>query len=295
MSGSWIWRKLLKYRDKAKEFHRREIGDGRATFFWFDIWSDLGCLYDITGYRGIIDTGIPLNATIAMAKTARRRRRHRTEHLVLIEEALSALSEEKDISLWRNTTSEFKPYFSSKNTWTQIRDARPLVQWHKGIWFKFATPKYAFCSWLAIRNRLSTGDRMIAWNPGISSECIFCSATNETRDHLFFSCPFSATIWTRLASGLLATRFTTDWHTLTQLISDDGLAPIPMFLTRYVLQCAIYSIWRERNSRRHGKTPNAASRIIQQLDKQVRNRLSTIRSSGFTKLEGSLQFWFATR
>ncbi|XP_024010652.1 uncharacterized protein LOC112086108 [Eutrema salsugineum] len=245
----------------------------------------------MTGYRGVIDTGIPLNASIAMAKTARRRR------LLSVDKAINALSlsEEQDFSLWRNSKGKFKPCFSSKNTWAQLREAHPLVQWHKGIWFKFAMPKYAFCSWLAIKNRLSTGDRMIAWNPGINSGCIFCPASIETRDHLFFPCPFSATIWTCLASGLLSSRFTMDWNSLTQIISYDSLAPIPMFLTRYVLQCSIHTIWRERNSRRHGELPNASSRIIQQIDKQIWNQLSTIRSSGFSKLEGSLQHWFATR
>ena len=35
--GSWIWRKLLKYRDKAKIFHIMEVRNGRSTSFWHDV------------------------------------------------------------------------------------------------------------------------------------------------------------------------------------------------------------------------------------------------------------------
>ncbi|CAL9233408.1 unnamed protein product, partial [Arabidopsis halleri] len=61
MCGSWIWRKLLKYRGLAKQFHRVEVKNGENTSFWHDIWSDLGCLKEKLGERGCIDLGIPLS------------------------------------------------------------------------------------------------------------------------------------------------------------------------------------------------------------------------------------------
>lgn len=39
--GSWMWRKLLKYRTIAKEFIKLEIRNGEQTHFWFDIWSPM--------------------------------------------------------------------------------------------------------------------------------------------------------------------------------------------------------------------------------------------------------------
>lgn len=44
--------------------HRVDIKSGSTTSFWFDHWSPLGRLYEITGQRGVIDTGIPLDAAV---------------------------------------------------------------------------------------------------------------------------------------------------------------------------------------------------------------------------------------
>lgn len=35
--GSWMWRKLLKYRNIAKGLHRVEVKNCRRTSFWFDV------------------------------------------------------------------------------------------------------------------------------------------------------------------------------------------------------------------------------------------------------------------
>lgn len=56
--GSWMWRKLLKYRDIAKWFHKVEIQNGKMTSFLFDNW---------------------FQASVAWVKNTHRRRRHRSE------------------------------------------------------------------------------------------------------------------------------------------------------------------------------------------------------------------------
>lgn len=63
--GSWMWRKILKYREMAKKFHKIKVGNGKDTSFWFDNWSHVGRLYDTTGHRGIIGMGIRKFATMA--------------------------------------------------------------------------------------------------------------------------------------------------------------------------------------------------------------------------------------
>lgn len=35
-SGSWIWRKMLKLREVANNFYKKEVGNGRHTSFWYD-------------------------------------------------------------------------------------------------------------------------------------------------------------------------------------------------------------------------------------------------------------------
>ena len=80
--GSWMWRKMLKMREVAKTFYRKEVGNSRHISYWYDKWSTKGVLFDILGDRGIIDMGIKREATVEEAViSARRRKRHRTLEL----------------------------------------------------------------------------------------------------------------------------------------------------------------------------------------------------------------------
>lgn len=46
-AGSWMWRKILKYRDMARTMVKVEVRNGQTTSFWYDNWSTKGCLMDI--------------------------------------------------------------------------------------------------------------------------------------------------------------------------------------------------------------------------------------------------------
>ena len=81
--------------EKIVEISRLSIlshksGD-RNTSFWFDTWSPLGKLIDLTGARGCIDLGINIDATVEHAFQSYRQRRHRVEILISIEEAILQL------------------------------------------------------------------------------------------------------------------------------------------------------------------------------------------------------------
>ena len=196
-TGSWMWRKLLKYRDIAKDFHKTKVGDGKQSSFWFDYWSPLGCLIDLTGVRGCINLEVRLHATVSTALHARRRRNHRIEVYNNIESAIeeqrNKMTEEADYSVWKNSLGTYKPVFHTRNTWKLLRQVGTIVDWYRGVWFTHHTPKYAFFTWLAILNRLTTGDRMLTWNTSVNPSCVFCNQL-ETSNHLFFSCPYTSAV-----------------------------------------------------------------------------------------------------
>lgn len=210
-----MWRKLLKYRDKAKDFHRVEVKNGQASSFWYDAWSDMGRLLDLTGARGCVDMEISLKASVANA-VSQRPRRHRSDFYTMIEEAIykqrSKMKTREDVSVWKFTADVFKPRFSTCNTWLLLRSPAPIVSWHSSIWFPHTTPKYAFMAWLAVHNRLTTGDRMLLWNVGIEASCILCKQHLETSDHLFFSCSYSQEVWSGLVQRLLSSLFSDQWR-----------------------------------------------------------------------------------
>ena len=96
-------------------------------------------------------------------------------------------SGKKNISLWRNKAG-YKSQFSSKETWHLMREDREECSWFKGVWFSKAAPKFAFITWLAMLDRLSTIDRVSRWINGVDQKCVICNSSPETRDHMFFDC-----------------------------------------------------------------------------------------------------------
>ncbi|AAF99801.1 T2E6.13 [Arabidopsis thaliana] len=142
---------------------------------------------------------------------------------------------------------------------------------------------------------LSTGDRMQFWNNGSDVKCTFCSTSIETRDHLFFSCSYASSIWTAIAKNVLQHRFSTDWQAIVNYISETQTDRIRSFLSRYIFQLTVHTVWKERNDRRHGEEPRTSANLISWMDKQIRNQLSIIISTGDRRYENGLQVWFSTR
>ena len=190
--------------------------NGEATSFWYDKWSSIGCLWELLGVRGFIDLGISATTTMAEAMRNHRRRRHRQVILNKVEDEIEKLKNEnhqtEDIALWKSKAGTYKSAFSSRNTWIEIRKEYMTQGWSKVVWFKHATPKYSFHMWTAMRNRLSTCDRIRKWSPSINHICVLCQQHEETRSHLFFSCSYSSRIWQSLVRGLLRYRYTEDWE-----------------------------------------------------------------------------------
>ncbi|XP_018474115.1 uncharacterized protein LOC130507406 [Raphanus sativus] len=243
--------------------------------------------------------GIPLNATVADSMK-HRRRSHRVQLLNRVEVEIERVKEsrgvEEDVSKWKNSKGKYKTKFSTKETWLSIREDHPLCYWYKAVWFKHATPRYSFITWVAMRGRLATGDRMLVWSGNIDATCVLCKNPLETIQHLFFECPYSAQVWEALMKGVMVDQYMGDWETLIRLIVDDtGWSKVKVFVMRYMFQATIYMIWRERNRRRHGEKAVPTMSMVSQLDKNMRNQLTVIRSRGDEKFEGGMAYWFEAR
>lgn len=122
-----------------------------------------------------------------------------------------------------------------------IRLQAPRVSWDKCIWFKEATPKFSFLTWLAVHNRLSTGDRLLRWNPQAISTCWLCKSATETRDNLFFQCSYSEEVWRGTVRGL-ASGFPVQWTTLLQRLVTCLQDKTRTFLLCYCFQAVVYAI-----------------------------------------------------
>lgn len=164
----------------------------------------------------------------------------------------------------------------------QIRLRYDEVEWCKVIWFSQAVPRFAFITWLAVKDRLSTGTRMRQW--GCVQVCLFCGERDESRDHLFFACSFSYLVWLDVAGGLLHSEPDPDWNgTLLCLCVQQNEGHCYIFL-RLAFQATIYCLWRERNDRRHNKRFCTHTQVSKTIEKLIRNPISSLRYYDSKKL-----------
>ncbi|XP_018458922.1 uncharacterized protein LOC108829831 [Raphanus sativus] len=270
-------------REVARSFHRKALGNGRKTSFWFDSWFDRGALIHILGERGFVDLGIRRDATVEEAfMISRRRTRHRSPVLIEIEAELMRVKQRlrqdvEDVSLWRQKAG-FKEKFSTHETWSLLRRVGEHCAWSKGIWFPQATPKYAFVTWLAARNRLSTMDRVSNWTQGVDEVCVLCKTEMETRSHLFFSCSYSSQVWEFLTKGILGDDYSSDWSAIIAIVADGRFEKKKQFCLPYAFQASVHAIWRERNRIRHEEKPKPIAVVKKLVDKGIRNKLSLLRT-----------------
>ncbi|XP_018474238.1 uncharacterized protein LOC130508739 [Raphanus sativus] len=274
-----------------------EVNSGSDTSFWFARWSQLGSLIELTGERGCLIMGIPINSTVERVVQTYRARRHRFLVYQQIEKEIlslrrQGLNQQEDACLWKRDNGDFKPDFSTSQTWNIVRTQSPKVTWFKGIWFREATPKLSFIAWLAIQNRLATGDRIIRWNPQAITTCWLCNSAEETRDHLFFECGYSKEVWRSIMGNLAGHRNLFQWSQIVQILIKGLRERVSTFLFRYGFQVVIYAIWYERNVRRVGEASQTTSCMIRRLDKMVRNRITTLRKNPGGKYEKAMEVWF---
>lgn len=202
---------------------------------------------------------------------------------------------EPDIALWRGSHSKYKSRFNTSATWRHIRVPGQEKSWHKGIWFPDSIPKQSFLLWLAVHHRLTTCDRMLLWNRGVHPSCVLCQHPLETHEHLFFTCNFASRVWEGLTRKQLQHRYTCSFTAILPLLTDSNIKGTHRYILRLVFQSTVYSIWFERNRRRHGEIPSSPEQLIKFLDRLVRNKISSIQSLGSRKFEDGLQTWFALR
>lgn len=295
--GSWAWRKLLRYRPLAKQFIRMNIHDGLDLRFVTDLWHPRGWLIDIVGELGTQKLGIRRDAKICEVFLDgdwrfRRCRDQRIQNLILdiLAFPVSLVENVRDGVQWRNGEDTYGERFVSKATWDLTRCRKENVVWSKLVWFPQGVPRFAFITCLAIRNRLSTGHRTSQW--GHPQGCLFCGEPDETRDHLFFACPYPFTLWIKVVGNLFGQEPDPDWDTTMAHLLTGSFDRLTFILLRLVLQVTIYYIWRERNDRKHNNSARPVNHVSKLIDKTVRNRITSTGYALKPRLQGLMRRWF---
>lgn len=191
--------------------------------------------------------------------------------------------------LWKAGPREYNNRFSSSKTQEQIRECREKQEWSKVVWFAQGVPRFDFIACLVIRNRLATGTRMLQWS--VVQGCVFFCEPNEFRDHIFFACPYTFTVWLAVVGDLLEASADPDWKTTLTRLVDYRYKKLSFILLRLVFQTTFYYIQKEINDRRYNGKLKTAVQLSILIEKTVRNRISSTRYFEKPKL----QRWFRGR
>ena len=133
------------------------------------------------------------------------------------------------------------------------------------------------------------------WDSSVNGLCVLCQVEQESCQHLFFACRYSAKVWKKLVEGLMYANYTEIWREIIEFISQPREKSTEMFLIRYTFQALVHSLWRERNDRRHGEQLKDENIMVKMVDKQIRLKLLLVKGKGKKYLEEGLCKWFETR
>lgn len=160
----------------------------------------------------------------------------------------------------------------------------------RAVWTARSVPRHSFHVWLVVQNRIPTRDRMLGWGLQVPSICLLCNRGDESRDHLYWDCDFSFGLWNLVAvrCRIIPTR---QWEgSLDQMIS----LPPPTStrsLTLLAWQSTMYWIWQERNQRLHVNQFRSIDSLFNQIDRHVRNKISSFRSTNPQRASEMMQQW----
>lgn len=254
------------------------MGNGKSTRFWTDNWTTLGNLRDFLNLSSTSALGIPAP---------------RTEPQLALHAYLTTvtLTDEEDSFVWKQANKSSDRY-STGFTYSLIRTHAPLVPWMKAVWPSQGIPKQSFLTWLVTLNRCPTKDRIISWGLQTNPTCILCNTSNETRDHLFFDCSYSAVIWEALARKTNCRSFTSWDQSLLHMSHRTGTKS-ERLLGILAWQTSIYFIWTERNGRIHRQNFRAATSIIKTASALIKNKISSFRDRSSKLCSAMLQSWMS--
>lgn len=152
-------------------------------------------------------------------------------------------------------------------------------------------PRHSFLTWLVVLDRCPTKDRLLRWGLlGVNPICLLCNSQPESRDHLFFQCCYSETVWRAIT---LRCQFPSPvgWEqNLNHMIQLRGNKDLRR-LTLMAIQATVYWLWNERNKRHHQHIFRTTDSLIEVIDKQIRNRIQSFRSSNPRACSAMMQLW----
>ncbi|XP_020258783.1 uncharacterized protein LOC109835210 [Asparagus officinalis] len=141
--------------------------------------------------------------------------------------------------------------FSFHSAWNHIRSSGAAFELYNVVWYPSSNPRMSYCLLKALYNRLPTRDRLINFGISSSEICVLCDLAKESRDHLYFQCPYLVYIWKLCKLKLqMNDSDNKDLNTEAQNIQQKFKSKDKSYiLARLALNSTVWQVWQERNRR----------------------------------------------
>lgn len=244
---SWSFRRILNCRDLANQFIKYTPGRNSFFLLWHDPWSrnsPLSKRCDDALLSALeLDSMAPLSSIqnqdqwdLGVSNFSLVRN--------LRQECADIPIRRQDSITWNN--GSVWPV-KIATIYEDLSPHRPHPPWFSFVWHNFNPPRYAFYTWLILKERLLTKDRMILFHMHTDVNCVLCQNMDESHEHLFCNCFFSRTILNHCP--VMVSSNWSDFYSGTCIVNQ--LDPIKMKIAHMFISAAFYHIWEERNFRIH--------------------------------------------
>jgi hypothetical protein len=140
---------------------------------------------------------------------------------------------------------------STSAIWERRRIQYPKVIWHNLVWKRPTCQRYSLLLWQVLLGKLPTMEQLMKKGILGPNICPLCMKNSENINHLFFSCEYSAQIWTDLLHKMGIHRHPKSSFTLEvdSFIRSFTLHGPGTMLAFNSFRCAVWWIWKERCNR----------------------------------------------
>ncbi|KAM0010585.1 putative reverse transcriptase zinc-binding domain-containing protein [Helianthus debilis subsp. tardiflorus] len=191
--------------------------------------------------------------------------------------------------------------FGSWEVWNNLRHRDDKVPWANSVWFTQCIPRHSFHLWLVIKDKLKTQDRLAVREAGGATNlplmcCPLCNYDRDSRDHLFFQCPYASEVWGLVKNMVDMGNVTNTWSSIMQWMElNTNSRTLEHIVCKIMVAASTYFIWQERNNRLFSplqRNPGALSKII--ID-TVQLRIMGLKIGGHLKHKKILERWLISK
>jgi hypothetical protein len=210
--GSAIWDFMIASREIVTNYISWEVNSGYQVKFWHDSWNGAPPLSKMEGVDHMIIAienlwgSLLINYVSVISVHSRNviwkdpsELNLPPQDCQLLEKIFSKktmyLSNSDDKVLWAPGKEGSYNIKDGYNIIQQQEIKSPSCRAFTFCWSQLTLPKAGCFSWLALKNRVLTGDRLHKLKIAQPFNCLLCGQVSENVDHLFLSCTFAQHCW----------------------------------------------------------------------------------------------------